>query len=305
MKPIIEAREVSKWFGEVVAVNNLSLTLNPGITGLLGPNGAGKSTFIKLALGLYAPSRGTIRVFGEAPRNNPSVLRRIGYCPETDYFFENATGFEFVYWLNRYWGMPKKQAQENAEAACVLTHMADRMYDPIDTYSKGMRQRIKIAQALALVPELLFLDEPMNGLDPKGRDEMYALIQALVESGMTVLISSHILYEIERITDNVVLIYRGTLLAQGRVQDIRELIDRHPHAIRVETKEPRRLAQLFVSIPEINKIEFEDKAVILRTHAPNCCYDMLNEIMRKEMVPVDGITCADDNLQSVFDYLTQ
>jgi len=305
MTPIITAEGLSKWFGEVVAVNNLNLSVDSRITGLLGPNGAGKSTLIKLALGLYRPSRGHIRVFGQQPRNNNAVLKRIGYCPETDYFFENTTGYEFVYWLNRYWGMSRRDARTSAEAACELTRMTERMHDPISTYSKGMRQRIKIAQALTSSPELLFLDEPMNGLDPKGRDEMYALIQALADAGMAVVVSSHILYEIERITDSVVLMYRGALLAQGRVRDIRDLIDKHPHAIRVETGRAREIAKVFLELPDVTKVEFEEGALVIRTREPNQCYELLNAMGREGSDAIDGITCADDNLQSVFDYLTR
>ncbi len=305
MTAIIETKSLSKWFGEVVAVNNLDLAIEDKVVGLLGPNGAGKSTLIKLALGLYAPSRGIIRIFGEAPRNNMGVLRRIGYCPETDHFFENISGYEFVYWLNRYWGMPSRQARIAAEAALELTQMTERMHDPLETYSKGMRQRIKIAQALAACPELLFLDEPMNGLDPKGRDEMYALIQSLGDAGMTVIVSSHILYEIERITDSVVLMYKGALLAQGHVRDIRNLIDKYPHAIRVDTRQPREIAAIFVGCSSVTSIEIETDAVIIRTRDASLCYEMLNDIMRKNNNPVEAIECSDDSLQSVFDYLTR
>ncbi len=305
MTAIIQAHSLSKWFGEVVAVNNLDLVIEEKVIGLLGPNGAGKSTVIKLALGLYKPSRGEIRVFGERPRNNLEVLRRIGYCPETDNFFENATGFEFVYYLNLYWGMSTRQARAAAEHACELTRMTARMHDPIETYSKGMRQRIKIAQALSTCPELLFLDEPMNGLDPRGRDEMYALIQSLADAGMTVIVSSHILYEIERITDSVALIFKGSLLAQGRVRDIRNLIDAHPHAIRVETDAPRETAATFVSFPAVTAIDFDEKGFVMRTRDANLCYDTLNDMMVRGDNRIRAIECADDSLQSVFDYLTR
>ncbi len=305
MNAVIQASSLSKWFGEVMAVNNLDLTLDGKITGLLGPNGAGKSTFIKLALGLYRPSRGEIRVFGEKPRNNLDVLRRIGYCPETDHFFENATGFEFVYWLSLYWGMTRRQARVAAEEAIELTRMTARMHDPISEYSKGMRQRIKIAQALAVSPELLFLDEPMNGLDPNGRDEMYALIQSLANAGMAVLVSSHILYEIERITDSVALMYNGALLAQGRVRDIRDLIDQHPHAIRIQTEAPARDAHLFLDFPGVTSIEISGPAITLRTRDAGKCYDLLNEMMGQASCSIQAIECGDDSLQSVFDYLTR
>lgn len=302
---MIQAKSLSKWFGEVVAVNNLDLNIEEKITGLLGPNGAGKSTFIKLALGLYAPSRGAVHVFGERPRNNMNVLRRIGYCPETDNFFENATGYEFVYHLNRYWGMGKKQARVAALNACDLTRMTERMHDPIETYSKGMRQRIKIAQALSTCPELLLLDEPMNGLDPRGRDEMYALIQSLADAGMTVVVSSHILYEIERITDSVALIFKGSLLAQGHVRDIRNMIDKHPHAIRVQSALPRQTAIPFIESGDITSLDFEEEAFVMRTRNPNLCYEMLNAMMLRDENEIRAIECADDSLQSVFDYLTR
>ena len=251
MSAIIEAQGLSKWFGEVVAVNNLDVSIEPGVTGLLGPNGAGKSTFIKLALGIYSPSRGTMSVFGEPPRNNLRVLRRIGYCPEFDRFPENTTGYEFVYWLNRFYGMTGAEATRRAEEACERVKMTERMDDLIETYSRGMRQRIKIAQALAPSPELLFLDEPMAGLDPEGREEMFALIRELGENGRAVIVSSHILYEIERVTSHVVLLHNGCILARGRVHDMRELIDEHPLAVTVGCGSPRDLARHFAKTAHV------------------------------------------------------
>jgi ABC-2 type transport system ATP-binding protein len=305
MNPIIEARDLSKWFGEVVAVNNLQLTIGPGVTGLLGPNGAGKTSFIRLCLGLYAPSRGTIRVLGAPPRNNFAVLRRIGYCPEADKFFENLTGYEFLYWLNRFWGMEAAIAARKAEEACAQVKMTDRMDDPIAEYSRGMRQRIKIAQALAADPDLIFLDEPMSGLDPEGREELFALIRALGDRGRTVIFSTHILYEVERVTNNVVLLHNGCVLAEGNVRQIRDLIDEHPHAVTVACPDPHRLAERFVANPAILNIEFGDGSVTIRTQDPNTFYQQLNECILNERVPVTSITCPDDNLQSVFDYLVK
>ena len=197
MGALIEVNTLSKWFGEVVALNNLSLEIGEGVTGLLGPNGAGKSTLFKLMLGIYGPSRGDIKVLGKTPRNNLACLQQVGYCPESDKFYENMTGYEFVYWLNRQWGMGRKDAIHSAEEAIDIVSMKERMDDPIDEYSKGMRQRIKIAQALASRPKLLMLDEPMGGLDPQGREEMFSLIRRLGDEGRSVIVSSHILYEIE------------------------------------------------------------------------------------------------------------
>jgi ABC-2 type transport system ATP-binding protein len=303
--PVIETAGLSKWFGEVVAVNNLHVTIYQGVTGLLGPNGAGKSTFIKLALGLYRPSRGYIRVFGESPRNNLPVLRRIGYCPESDKFYEHMTGFEFIYWLNRAWGMTAANAEAASEQACAAVKMTHRMDDPIDTYSKGMRQRVKIAQALAVNPDLLFLDEPMSGLDPKGREDMFALIRHLGQQGKTVIVSSHILYEIERVTDGVVLLHGGSVLAQGHVREIRELIDEHPHAVTVDSTNVHAVADSFVEDAAVLGIEFVNGSVTIRTRDPNAFYQKLNRLVLDGTVDVQSIRCPDDNLQSVFQYLVR
>ena len=303
--PIIEAKALSKWFGEVVALNYVDVEVGPGVTGLLGPNGAGKSTFMKLCLGLYQPSRGYIKVLGEPPRNNASILERIGYCPETDHFYDNTTGYEFVYHLCRHWGMTRKEADHATLHALDLVHLTDRMDDLIDEYSKGMRQRIKIAQALASEPDLLLLDEPMNGLDPKGREEMFNLVQRLGQEGYSVILSSHILYEVERVTDNVVFIYNGALLANGRVQEIRDLLDDHPRTIKVESPDPRQLATHFFGEPSILSIEFGDDLLTLRSREPNTCFDLINKIALEEKVPVTSITCTDDDLQSVFEYLVR
>ncbi len=305
MNSILKIQELSKWFGEVVALNNIDLELEPGVTGLLGPNGAGKSTLIKLILGLYHPSRGRLHVLGANPRNNPKVLQQIGYCPEIDSFYENMTGYEFIYRLNRYWGMTAKSARYAAEAVCERVKMTQRMHDPIDEYSKGMRQRIKIAQALAVQPRLLLLDEPMAGLDPQGREEMFSLVRHLGDEGLSVIISSHILYEIERVTDNVVLLCNGAILAQGRIRQIRDLIDDHPHTITVGAEDPRQIAQHFMQDSTIQQISFKPNQLLLYTANPNACYQRLNELVRNDGAKIDSIHCADDNLQAVFEYLTK
>jgi len=301
--PIIETHGLSKWFGEVVALNNVDLSIPPGLTGVLGPNGAGKSTFIKLMLGLYRPSRGEVRLLAENPRNNANVLKKIGYCPEIDAFHENLTGFEFVHSLCRHWGMGRIEAREAASQACEIVRMTDRMHDPIDEYSKGMRQRIKIAQALASRPELLVLDEPLTGLDPQGREEMFALIHWLGETGHSVIVSSHVLHEVERVTDSIVLLYRGSVLAQGKIAEIRELIDEHPHTITVESAAPRSLASCFAQDPNLLGLDIEDARLTLRTRDPNRCYQRLNDLALEDASLIKSIRCADGNLQAVFDYL--
>ena len=305
MNAVIETRDLSKWFGEVVAVNNLNLSIGSGVTGLLGPNGAGKTTLIKLMLGLYRPSRGTIRVLGEPPRNNLDVLRRVGYCPESDKFYDNLTGYEFVYWMNRFWGRDRRAARAAAEEAIEVVKMTERMDDYITEYSRGMRQRIKIAQALAVREDVLLLDEPMAGLDPEGREDMFALIHGLGEEGKTVIVSSHILYEIERVTNNVVLLYQGCILARGQVRDIRELIDEHPHAVTVACGDPRGLADRFIGDPSTLSALFCDGTVTIMTDDPNGFYQKLNILVLDGSFDVTSIECPDDNLQSVYDYLVE
>jgi len=300
---ILEAKGLSKWFGEVVALNNVELQIEPGVTGLLGPNGAGKSTFMKLALGLYRPSRGYIHVLGEAPNNNPRILERIGYCPEVDHFYDNTSGFEFVYHMCRHWGMRAGDATEATQRAIDRVHLTDRMDDPIDEYSKGMRQRIKIAQALACEPDLLFLDEPMAGLDPKGREEMIRLVRSLGDEGYSVVISSHILYEVERVTDNVVLIYGGAVLAHGRIGEIRDLLDDHPRTVTVSTPRVRELAATLAADGHILSLECHEGELSLRTSDVSATFDRLNAMVLDGSMPIEGMTCSDDNLQSVFDYL--
>ena len=305
MSAIIEAVDLSKWFGEVVAVNNLQLEVGIGVTGLLGPNGAGKSTLMKLALGLYAPSRGHVHIFGQSPRNNRDVLRRIGYCPEGEHFYDSMSGYEFVYWMNRFWGMNGNVAGHRAEECLDQVGMSSRMDDLVSSYSRGMRQRIKIAAAIATDPEILFLDEPLTGLDPQGREEMFELIIEMGRSGKAVIMSTHILYEVQRVTNNVVLLKDGSILARGLVQDIRELIDEHPHAVTVACAEPRRLAAQFVQDAATLHIEFDERQVTIRTKDPNKFYDKLNGLIIDGDATVSAVTCPDDNLQAVFDYLIQ
>lgn len=305
MSDVIQARELSKWFGEVVAVNNIDLTIGEGVTGLLGPNGAGKSTVIRLVLGLYAPSRGSIRVFGADPRNDLDVLGQVGYCPELEGFFDGMSGYEFVWWLNRYRGMTRRDAKQAALTVCAQVEMTARMHDPIDSYSQGMRQRIRIAQALVGNPALVILDEPMAGLDPEGREDMFALIRRMGEQGQTVIVSSHVLYEIERVTNNVVLLHSGRVLANGPVQEIRQLIDEHPHTVTVASTDNRRVAGAFVTDTNTLSVEFEDNRVIIRTADPNGFYERLNKLAVEDGLELNEIRCADDNLQAVFDYLVK
>ncbi len=305
MSAIVTTKNLSKWFGEVIAVNNMSVEIHPGVTGLLGPNGSGKSTFLKMLLGLCVPSRGEVTIFDQMPRNNREVLRRVGYCPETEDMFDALTGFEFIYWLNRQWGMERSVAKKRAFDACERVGMTERMHDRITHYSKGMRQRIKIGQALALPTDLLILDEPMSGLDPNGREEIFALLQSLGAEGLTVIVSSHILYEVERVTDEILMMHQGSLLAHGHVREIRALIDEHPHTIIIECANPRKWIARLTAVPGLIGLELTTTGLTVRTKDPDQCYQQLNDGIIEDGADITAFHCADDNLQAVFDYLVK
>jgi len=298
---------VSRWYGEVVALNKVDLEIGTGIAGLLGPNGAGKSTFMGLCTSQIRPSQGTVRVLGEPVWCNYRLLRRVGLCPDRENYYEDMTGFEFVYWLTRCVGFPAPAARKAAEVSLERVGMTGRMHDRIATYSRGMRQRVKLAQSFAHDPEVLFLDEPMTGLDPLGRHAIFELIRTLGREGKTVIVSSHILYEIERITANIVLLHRGRVLAQGDVHQVRALIDAHPHSVAIRCKRAREVAAKFVDEPHIVTIRFDEDGggLAIMTREPNAFYDRLTGLLADDALEVDSVYSPDDNLQAVFEYLVK
>ncbi len=231
MNEVVEFHGVSKWYGNIIGLNRLSVCIAPGVTGLLGPNGAGKSTFLQLATGQLRPSQGEVRVLGHRPWNNSPLMRQVGLCPEQDAFYEWMTGRDFVRTCARLTGMGRGRAVAAADKAIAPVGMTENRGRAIRGYSKGMRQRIKLAQALVHEPQVLFLDEPFTGTDPIARHEMLQVVRKLGEAGRSVIVSSHVLHEIQTLTRNIVLMHRGRLVAEGRIEDIRDLIDRHPHRI--------------------------------------------------------------------------
>lgn len=300
---IVQAERLNKWYGRVIALNDVTLSIGPGITGLLGPNGAGKTSLMRIVIGLMRESGGRILVLGERPWNNPRLAVRIGYCPEHDGFYEWMTGREFVTALARLRGVPDGPAAAREALERVrLSDVADRK---VGTYSRGMRQRLKIAQALAHRPELLVLDEPLTGCDPLVRQELIALIRSLAAEGRSVLVSSHVLHEIEALTRTIAVIHRGRLVAEGEVSEIRGLIDRHPHTVKVRTDRPRELASRLSREPEVVEIRFEDGAVWLRTPRPDAFYAKLPAAALETGCAVEEISSPDDNLEAVFRYLTE
>jgi ABC-2 type transport system ATP-binding protein len=300
---ILRTERLNKWYGRVIALNNVTLSIDSGITGILGPNGAGKTTLMRVAIGLMQESAGTLEVLGERPWNNSRLAVRIGYCPEHDGFYEWMTGRDFVTSLARIRGV--REAGSAAAEAIDRVRLADVSGRRIATYSRGMRQRLKIAQAIVHRPELLVLDEPLTGCDPVVRQELIALIRSFAQEGRSVLVSSHVLHEIELLTRRIVVIHRGRLVAEGDVREIRGLIDRHPHTIRIKTDRPRELAAVLAGVPEVVEIKFADGGLWIRTNQPDAFYGKLPALALEKGCPVSEIESPDDNLEAVFRYLTE
>jgi ABC-2 type transport system ATP-binding protein len=303
---VIVAEHLSKWYGQVIGLNDVTISVPAGITGLLGPNGAGKSTFMKLITGQLAPNKGSISVLGEPIWRNPSLYFRIGFCPEQDAFYDRMTGLEWVTALVRLNGVGDRQASEMAHHGLELVDLMDAAGKKIGAYSKGMRQRIKMAQALAHDPELLILDEPLSGMDPLARRKTIRMIQEWGRAGRSVVVSSHILHEIEAMTSNILLINQGRILAEGNVHQIRDLIDEHPHTVHIRADQPRALAREFLSEDNVLSLAFEEGAVVVQTARPDVFYARLTDVAASgQFGAVHEVTSPDDNLQAVFEYLVK
>jgi ABC-2 type transport system ATP-binding protein len=303
---VVHADHVSKWYGQVIGLNDVTFDVPPGITGLLGPNGAGKSTFMKLVTGQLKPSTGTLSVLGQPVWRNPAIYRRMGFCPEQDAFYDRMTGLDWVAALVRLSGIGGEEAVKLAADALDVVGLSDVAGRKIGAYSKGMRQRVKVAQALALDPELLVLDEPLSGMDPIARRKMIRLIRERGRSGKSVIVSSHVLHEIESMTSDILLINQGRILAEGNVHQIRDLIDEHPHTVYIKADQPRALAREFLAQDDVRSLRFEDRAVVVETARPDSFYARLTAIAASgELGEIHEVTSPDDNLQAVFDYLVK
>ena len=304
--PVVAADRVSKWYGQVIGLNDVSVEVGSGVTGLLGPNGAGKSTFLKLITGQLKPSKGAVRVLGEPIWGNPGLFFRLGFCPEQDSFYERMTGLEWVTALTRLNGLSDTDATDAARRALDTVDLLDAANKKIGAYSKGMRQRVKLAQAVVHDPELLLLDEPLAGMDPIGRRKMIRLIKDWARAGKSVLVSSHILHEIEAMTSTILLINNGRILAEGNIHTIRDLIDEHPHKVKIRASDPRGMARGFLSHDDVISLQFEDGAVVVETAKPDAFYGRLTEMAATgAMGEVYEVSSPDDNLQAVFEYLVK
>ncbi|HVC79961.1 MAG TPA: ABC transporter ATP-binding protein [Chloroflexota bacterium] len=300
-KATIEVEGVSKWYGDKVAVSDLSFTVHPGITALLGPNGAGKSTTLKMLTGQLRPSQGRVRVLGRPVIDNPSLYRRIGLVPEQEELYPFLSGREFVELAARLHRLPRPR--EAARAALATVELLDAQDRKLRGYSKGMRQRVKIAQALVHDPEILFLDEPLTGADPRQRLAMMEVFERLGGAGRTVLISSHILSEVERMGVKVLVIARGKLAAEGDFHQIRALMDDHPRRVRVQSTNPRFLAAALIGLAGTRGLEIDGETLVVETTAALELYHALPRAAQQGGIRLQEITGLDDDLESVFRYL--
>lgn len=303
---MIELQHASRWYGQVIGVNDVTCTITPGITALLGPNGAGKSTMLKLVTGQLRTTTGVVAVLGQLPFANPAVARRLGYCPEIDNLYDDLTGIEFVTMLAAMSGLRGSALRAAVADSIETVGMTANAGRKIGGYSKGMRQRIKVAQAIVHDPDVIILDEPLNGLDPGGRREMTNLFTAKAEQGKCIVVSSHILYEVEQMTRNIILMNHGRLLAQGDIYHIRSLIDAHPHRVAIGTDKPRDLARELLALPDILSIRFGGARadnLEVETLAPEKFYDSLPSLVLEGGYNVTSFESPDNNLEAVFRYL--
>ena len=302
---ILEAEKLGRWYGQVVGLNELSVTIGGGVTGLVGPNGAGKSTFLKLVAGEIKPSRGTIQVLGQRPFANREYFRRMGFCPQQDALYDDMSGPEVLTFLLRLSGFGARDARQRALRALDRVGLVEGRNRPTRTYSKGMRQRVKLAQAIAHDPELVIADEPLTGLDPVGRVEVSELFRQLGDEGLHVLISSHVLHEVESITAQIVLLHRGRLLAQGGIGDVRALLNRHPRKVELVVRDGRRLARRLVEFEDVLSVRFDPEEERLTVETRNLArfQAQFTAVAAEERAGVRTLESSDANLEAVFDYL--
>lgn len=301
-KPSIVVDSVSKWFGNVVAVNDVSLQVQPGITGLLGPNGAGKTTLLRMIAGLAKPSEGSIELLGQPVRGDVELYRRIGVMTEQEAVYESFTGREFVTFSAKLYGLDSVEAAvDKAVERAGLVEASDR---PLGTYSRGMRQRMRLAATLVHEPELILLDEPLNGTDPRQRLEFQRLMRSLAEEGRTILISSHILEEVETLADNILLMVSGKLAASGDFRAIRAKLDERPYRVRVDTGDPRSMAAALIGSEAVDSVAIEDDgALVVLSRNVTALQRSIPRIAKERDIRLLRVEPLDESLESVFGYL--
>ena len=301
----ITLRNVSKFYGEVLGVNRVSLELKPGLTGLVGPNGSGKSTLMHLITGLLRPTEGTISVLGMTPDRPEDLFRHVGYCTQYDSFPSGATGFRFLRHALSLYGFDGRTADFRAEEMLAVVGLTEAAHRKIAGYSKGMRQRIKLAHALCHEPRVLILDEPLNGLDPMGRAEMIDLFKEAASQDRFVIVSSHILHEVDLISDAVVMIHGGTVVAEGEIRAVRGEITSQPIQVLVRCDRPQAVAARVFELDHVveAKILGEGEGILIRTRDADALYESLTHIILDADVTVETVMPADESVHAVYDYL--
>jgi ABC-2 type transport system ATP-binding protein len=297
---------VSKFYGEVLGVNRIDLTLGAGITALVGPNGSGKSTLMNLVAGLLRPTEGTISVFGLTPDRPEQLFRLIGYCTQYESFPRGMKGWDFVHLYLRLHGMPTDEATRLARTAIERVGMVEAAGRRVGGYSKGMKQRIKLAQAIAHDPRVLVLDEPLNGLDPLARAETVELFRSFAAEGRVLLISSHVLHEVDELADRVVLVHGGYVVAEGAVEGVRdEIAAERPLQVFVRCDRPSTLAARVFSEDHVieAKLDADRGGLLVRTENAERFYLLLNQIASEGVIDIEAVLPADDDVQSVYQYL--
>ena len=302
--PIIAVDSVSKWYGSVVAVNDVSLTVEQGITGLLGPNGAGKTTLLKMIEGLASPSDGSVTIFGQTPRNNPNLFRRVGVMSEHEAVYGFQTGRQFVEWSAKLHGV--STIAEHTDRAIERVGLADAQHRPLGTYSRGMRQRMRLAATIVHEPEAIILDEPLNGTDPRQRLEFHDLMRHLADEGRTILISSHILEEVETLADRILLMVSGKLAASGDFRAIRAKLDEQPYHVRIVSSEPRQMAAALIELETIESVSLgADNDVIVLSRNVAVLQRSLARMAKDRNIRLERVEPLDDSLESVFSYIVE
>jgi ABC-2 type transport system ATP-binding protein len=301
---VIRVEGVSRWFGSVVAVSDVTFDVMPGITGLLGPNGAGKTTLLRMMTGLAEASTGTITVLGQPVRDNPPLYRRIGVMSEHETIYGFLTGREFVRMMGRLRGVADLEAA--VDRAIELVDLAEAQHRAMDTYSRGMRQRMRLAATLVHDPDILILDEPLNGADPRQRLHFQHLLRQLAADGRTIVLSSHILEEVEQLAETVLLIVNGKLAASGGFRAIRAALNQRPYHVRVICDAPRRLAASVVALGSVDAVNVDpDGALVVLSRNVLDLQLELPRLAQREAVRLKRVEPLDDSLESVFGYLVE
>ncbi|HEV7698823.1 MAG TPA: ABC transporter ATP-binding protein [Pyrinomonadaceae bacterium] len=302
---MIVFEDVSKFYGEVLGVNRVNLQIAPGITSLVGPNGSGKTTLMNLMTGLLRPSSGRISVLGLSPSESEEIFQKLGYCSQFDSFPRGATAREFIEFYLRVHGYSRQETADLTEAAIARVSLTDAADRKVSAFSKGMRQRVRLAQSIAHNPSVLVLDEPLNGLDPMARAEIIRLFREFADDGMCLIISSHILHEVDMMSDSVVLMQNGYVVAEGEVHGVRDEIDEHPIQILIRCDRPQVLAaRLFEHEHTVEaRIHDDRQGLFVKTRRPDDFYILLNKVITEQSLQVESVAPVDDDLNAVYQYL--